>query len=209
MANGWQYWLYGPGSAASNVTKIPNVTAAQTALIAVEYAKYVAEWTVEFEPLYTSLRYTHGVPEDLTMPMSQWLSSHGYVALLTIMEAGMVPYGYGDATQTPAIYMLQYFTPDVLGAFLRVSPGYIVVYVAQLGCCYNDQVGLLTINPSDFHKVFVHYSESVKGPVHVNASVTKIDRSGSAPIVTYGSNATQTCADVTLAFAPTRESPSY
>ncbi|KAI0087473.1 hypothetical protein BDY19DRAFT_907334 [Irpex rosettiformis] len=178
MPNGWQYWLYGPGAAASNVTKMPNVTAAQTALIAAEYTKYTTEWTVEFAPLYTSLRYTHGVPQDLTVPMSQWLSSHGYVALPTIMEAGMVPYGYGDITQTPA-----YFTPDVLGAFLGVSPGYIV----------------------DFHKVFVHYSESVKGTVHVNASVTKIDRSGSCPVVTYGSNATQTCADVILAFPPTLE----
>lgn len=58
MPNGWQYWLYGPGASAKNVTKMPEPTAAQTALIAAEYAKYVSEWTIEFAPLYTSLRYT-------------------------------------------------------------------------------------------------------------------------------------------------------
>ena len=57
MSNGWQYWLYGPGSAASNVTRMPSVTTAQTDLIALEYARYVAEWTVEFAPLYSTLRY--------------------------------------------------------------------------------------------------------------------------------------------------------
>ncbi|KAI0799681.1 FAD/NAD-P-binding domain-containing protein [Irpex lacteus] len=181
MPNGWQYWLYGPGESANNVTRMPNVTATQTALIAAEYARYVAEWAVEFALLYTSPRYTHGVPHSLTVPMSQWLSTHDYVALPTVMEAGMVPYGYGDITQTPAVYMLQYFTPDVLGAFLGITPGYIV----------------------DFHKVFVHYSTSVRGPVHVNATVTRIDRSTSTPIITYGSNATQVCSDVVLAFAPT------
>lgn len=58
MPNGWQYWLYGPGESANNVTRMPNVTAIQTALIAAEYARYVAEWAVEFAPLYTSPRYT-------------------------------------------------------------------------------------------------------------------------------------------------------
>ena len=57
MSNGWQYWLYGPGSAAGNVTRMPSVTTAQTTLLAVEYARYVTEWTVEFAPLYTTLRY--------------------------------------------------------------------------------------------------------------------------------------------------------
>ena len=35
--------------------------------------------------------------------------------------------------------------------------------------------------------------------------MAKIDRSGSIPIVTYGSHATQTRAEVILAFAPTPE----
>ena len=66
------------------------------------------------------------------------------------MRLGMVPYGYGDITETPTvgvvvhtsfeifcdadtegwslvqIYMLQYFTPEVLGVFVAQSQSYIV-----------------------------------------------------------------------------------
>ena len=75
--------------------------------------------------------------------MAQWLSSNGYVGLPDVMQSGMVAYGYGDITDTPAVgvsffrtccmasegdqvYMLQYFTPDVLGVFLSATPSYIV-----------------------------------------------------------------------------------
>lgn len=58
---------------------------------------------------------------------------------------------------------------------------------------------------TDFHKVFAHYATSVRGPIHTNSTVTKIDRTGSTPIVTYGAGSRQTCADVILAFAPTLE----
>ena len=51
--------------------------------------------------------------------------------------------------------------------------------------------------------MFVHYAASVEGPVYTNATVTRVDRSSSAPVVTYGSNMTQACADVVFAFAPT------
>lgn len=88
--------------------------------------------------------------------MAQWLASRGYVGLPVVMEAGMVPYGYGDVTVTPAvcapltpadirrltsqqIYMLQYFTPDVLGAFLGVVPSYIVgTYTSTPQCLTQD-----------------------------------------------------------------------
>ncbi|KAI0683359.1 hypothetical protein BC835DRAFT_1296206 [Cytidiella melzeri] len=187
MPNGWQYWQYGPGAAATNVTQMPAVTPEEEALIAAELVKYTAQWTLEFAPLYTSLRYKHGVPKEFTVPIADWLSTNGYIALPTIMEKGMVPYGYGDITQTPTIYMLQYFTPEIVAAFIGVEPSYIV----------------------DFHKVFVHYSASVKGALHTNTTVTKIDRTAPYPVVTYtvgsGPSATQTCSEVVLAFAPTLE----
>jgi len=97
-----------------------------------------------------------------------------------------VPYGYGDVTETPAIYMLQYFKPEVLSAFVGAAQSYIV----------------------DFHKVFVHYSTSVKGPIHRNATVTHIDRASATPTVTYttsSGSSTQRCSKVVLAFAPTIE----
>jgi len=186
MPNGWQYWLYGPGQAASNVTKEPTLTPAQIALIAVELAKYTLFWETEFAPKYTALRYVNGVPQEFTVPMATWLASQGYIALPTIMEAGMVPYGYGDITETPAIYMLQYYTPEVLSAFIGVAQSYIV----------------------DFHKVFVHYSTSVKGPIHRSTFVTHIDRAGDTSSIKYASersSSTQRCSKVVLAFAPTLE----
>ncbi|KAI0341060.1 FAD/NAD-P-binding domain-containing protein [Trametopsis cervina] len=182
--NGWQYWLYGPDAQASNVTKMPPASDAETALVIAEIARYTVEWEAEFAPKYIALRYTNGVPQQLTVPFGDWLKSKAYIAIPTIVEAGMVPYGYGDITQTPAIYMLQYFTPEVLSAFVGITQGYIV----------------------DFHKVFVHYAQSVKGPVHTNTTVTQIDRTGTSPVITYsssGQEANITCSSVVLAFPPT------
>ncbi|KAI0686941.1 FAD/NAD-P-binding domain-containing protein [Cytidiella melzeri] len=187
MQNGWQYWLYGPGNKASEAMQMPAITDSEEGLIAEEYARYTAYWTTTFAPLYSSLRYVHGVPADLTVPFSEWLSTNEYLALPSVMEPGMVPYGYGDITQTPTIYMLQYFTPEILGAFLGLAQSYIV----------------------DYHKVFVQYSNSIRGPLHLNAAVTNIDRTGHTPVVTYtvrpGIRATQKCSDVVLAFPPTLE----
>lgn len=61
-----------------------------------------------------------------------------------VFNQGMVAYGYGDIYQTPIVsnplldgevdqltvmaqlYMLQYFTPDILGSFTRIRPGYVI-----------------------------------------------------------------------------------
>ncbi|KAI0684834.1 FAD/NAD-P-binding domain-containing protein [Cytidiella melzeri] len=187
LSRGWQYWHYGPGTEAGEVTESPSMTAAESELLASDFHRYVEFWVTQFAPLYTSLRYTNGVPSELTVPFSSWLAANGYHALPMVMQKGMVSYGYGDITQTPTIYMLQYFTPEILGAFLGAVPSYIV----------------------DFHKVLVHYSTSIDGPIHVSAAVTKIDRTGPSPVVTYtgawGMSATQRCSDVILAFPPTLE----
>ncbi|KAI0341193.1 FAD/NAD-P-binding domain-containing protein [Trametopsis cervina] len=177
-------FYYGAGSAASTVGPVPALTADQQAVIAQELQKYAQYWQGTFAPTYLVPRYTNGVPADLAVPMTQWLQTQGYQALPSIMQQGTVPYGYGDIAQTPALYMLTYFTPDVLSAFLGLVPSYNV----------------------DFHKVMVFYSSTVKGPIHVNAPVTKIDRTGSYPVVTYtqgSKSATQSCRDVVLAFPPT------
>ncbi|KAI0087467.1 hypothetical protein BDY19DRAFT_907329 [Irpex rosettiformis] len=117
-------FIYGAGIAANLVVPTPPVTDAQKALLASELQRYAAFWTANFAPKYTALRYTNGVPEEFSVPMAKWLQSQGFKALPQVMELGMVPFGYGDIKQTPAIYALQYFTPDVLGAFLGVVPSY-------------------------------------------------------------------------------------
>jgi hypothetical protein len=98
----------------------------------------------------------------------------------------MVPYGYGDVREVPVIYMLQYLTPDILLFFAGQRTGHII----------------------DFHKVFVNFaSNSVKGPIHLSTNITKIDRSGGYPVITYNdpaqtSPAAQNCSKLVLAFPP-------
>jgi len=82
--------------------------------------------------------------------------------------------------------MLQYFTPDILLFFAGQRTGYII----------------------DFHRVFVNYArDQVKGPIHLNTQVTKIDRSGGFPVIRYNDPSqngpsTQSCSKLVLAFPP-------
>ncbi|KAI0341062.1 FAD/NAD(P)-binding domain-containing protein [Trametopsis cervina] len=182
----WTRYLYGPSSSSSSVSPEPKPTQLEMAQIIVEIARYTVHWEQKFAPKYTATRYVNGVPEELAVPMAEWLRSNGFYALDKIMKPGMVPYGYGDIYETPAIYMLQYFTPEILGVFVGITPAYIV----------------------DFHEVFVQYAKSVEGPVHLNTEITEIDRSGRSPVIKYktkGSTAssTQECSQLILAFPPT------
>lgn len=87
------------------------------------------------------------------------------------------------------LYILQYFTPDILTAF----------------------VGLHGVYYTDFHKMFVEYAknELCNTPIHTSAEVRCVDRSGHNPVITYtqpeGSYVKwnkQECASVIFAFAP-------
>ena len=59
----------------------------------------------------------------------------------------------------------------------------------------------------DFHEVFRRFAQSIQGPINLGINITKIDRSGSSPVITYtGAGATtpvqQTCSSLLLAFPP-------
>ena len=84
------------------------------------------------------------MPQEFTVTTAEWLSEHNYEALPVLFNQGMVAYGYGDLRETPIVwlplfyvvdrlpnlrsklYMLQYFTPDVILAFARIVPGYLI-----------------------------------------------------------------------------------
>ncbi|KAI0341017.1 FAD/NAD-P-binding domain-containing protein [Trametopsis cervina] len=183
----WSRFLYGPGDQANQVRPEPTPNKYEMAMIVLEISRYTTYWEQNFAPKYSSIRYVNGVPDEFAVPMSEWLESNGFNALPNIMKAGMVPYGYGDINETPALYMLQYFTPEILGVFVGLTPAYIV----------------------DFYAVFAHYARSVKGPIHLSTEINEIDRSGKSPVIKYtvdGSSKTQRCASVVLAFPPTRRS---
>ncbi|KAJ7753032.1 FAD/NAD-P-binding domain-containing protein [Mycena olivaceomarginata] len=154
-----------------------------------EIERYTTFWNTEFAPKAGDRIQgkRHNGVEGYTMSTMDWLLENDYPLLLLLFINGMVPYGYGDVRQTPILYMLSYFTPDILLFFAGQREGYII----------------------DFHEVFVRYAAtSVSGPIHLNTSITKIDRSGSSPVITYyidgpsPSLSTQTCSKLVLAFPP-------
>ncbi|KAJ7458092.1 hypothetical protein FB451DRAFT_1182847 [Mycena latifolia] len=126
-------------------------------------------WNAEFAPKAVIGYKAKGY----TMSTLDWLLENDYPLLLPLFISGMVPYGYGDIRQTPILYMLSYFTPDILLFFAGQREGYIIV-----------------------------------GLYILNTSITKIDRSGSSPAITYyvdspsPSLSTQTCSKLVLAFPP-------
>lgn len=84
---------------------------------------------------------------------------------------------------------MQYFTPDILTAF----------------------VGLHSVYYTDFHKIFVEWTKTqlCKTTIHTSAEVRCVDRSGEHPVITYTKpNGTyvewnkQECSSVIFAFAP-------
>ncbi|KAI0341029.1 FAD/NAD-P-binding domain-containing protein [Trametopsis cervina] len=182
-----EWFLYGPGDQANQVRPEPVPSKFEIAMIIREISRYSTYWEQNFAPKYSAIRYVNGVPDEYAVPMAQWLSSNGFNILPNIMKIGMVPYGYGAIDETPALYMLQYFTPEILRGFVGMATAYTV----------------------DFYKVLVHYAQSIKGPIHLGTKIGEIDRSGETPVIKYttkGSSKTQRCASVILAFPPSPKS---
>ncbi|KAE9385815.1 hypothetical protein BT96DRAFT_1006704 [Gymnopus androsaceus JB14] len=181
----WLYWLYGPGiEGAQNVTEAPLPDEAELISIQLEVEQYTLLWNTQFAPNYTGSRTVF--PKTLAVPMSEWLSANGFELIPLFVEEGLVYYGYGDFTQTPALFALQLLTPEILTYIIGITPGYSV----------------------DFHKLWVWFSEThVKGTIYSSTNVTQIDRSGEYPVVTYNTKGneahTQTCSRLVLAFPPT------
>jgi hypothetical protein len=88
--------------------------------------------------------------------------------------------------QTPIWYIFQGFHPDIVSAFAGISNN-----------CY-----LI-----DFHEVFEQWAGTLAGPIHVNAQISNIDRTGASPVITYslesGYAQTQACSALIIAFPPT------
>ncbi|PSR82345.1 hypothetical protein PHLCEN_2v6088 [Hermanssonia centrifuga] len=93
-----------------------------------EVIKYTTFWMESFAPTMEAIGYPNGIPDELTVPFEQWLKGNGYGTIFReIISHAMVPYGYGSISETPTVYMLQYFTPDVLLFFAGQRIGYVIV----------------------------------------------------------------------------------
>ncbi|KAM7215995.1 FAD/NAD(P)-binding domain containing protein [Rhypophila decipiens] len=161
-----------------------------------EVGRYIAWWNKHFYLYNTAASYRHGIPDELTVTTAAWLAKNNYKVLQALFIQSMVAYGYGDYRQVPIIYMLQYLTPDVTMALLKIQQG-------------------IEVHIVDFHAVLARFaSTSITGPIHLNTTITKIDRTGSHPIISYYPSSsssvpkskTQSCSSIILAFPPTLKS---
>ena len=106
-------------------------------LVQEDTQRYTVFWNNIFSPKMTNIGYKvfglycnqcrlklntsqNGIPEEYTVPFLQWLSANNLTSLQPIFEAGMVPYGYGDITETPAVGV---FSPLVHVWEIDVDPG--------------------------------------------------------------------------------------
>jgi hypothetical protein len=154
----------------------------------------------------------NGVPDEFTVPGSEWFRNNNFTALPILLVNPVALYGYGDINIVPAVrhkptsalhlqglcmqtltrdqlYILQYFTPDILTAF----------------------VGLHGVYYMDFHKMFVEFAKKAlcKIPIKTSAEVRCVDRSGDCPVITYTQPSgnyiswnKQECSSVIFAFPP-------
>ncbi|OAK98793.1 FAD/NAD(P)-binding domain-containing protein [Phaeosphaeriaceae sp. SRC1lsM3a] len=140
------------------------------AAVSAEIPRYVQVWNQRFQKI-SATNYKNGVPDEFTVSGSQWFRQNNFTALPLLLVNPVALYGYGDINIVPALYILQYFTPDILTAF----------------------VGLHNVYYTDFHKIFVEYAKNAlcKTPIKTSAEVRCVDRSGENPVITY----TQPCDD--------------
>ncbi|KAL3590849.1 hypothetical protein FPOAC2_13051 [Fusarium poae] len=149
-----------------------------------ELARYTSVWQTKFAPFGVP-GYKNSVPKEFTVSAKDWLLSNKFPIIASIINRGAGNYGYGDYTQIPALYFLQFFTPDIIGSFIgTVQPYY-----------------------TDFHDIFKRMAKTIKGSINLGVKINCISR-GSQPSITYRSSKrqytkTQHYSDIILAFPPT------
>ncbi|UPX11015.1 uncharacterized protein EKO05_0001642 [Ascochyta rabiei] len=178
---------YTNGAIQANPALIPQFLASLSA----EIPRYAALWNQRFQPISVA-GYKNGVSDEFTVSGTQWFRQNNFTALPILLVNPVALYGYGDINIVPALYILQYFTPDILTAF----------------------IGLHEVYYMDFHKMFVEYSASqlCNTPIKTSAEVRCIDRSGKHPVIKYTEPCDsfykwrkQECSSIIFAFPPNIE----
>ncbi|KIL85369.1 hypothetical protein FAVG1_11325 [Fusarium avenaceum] len=149
-----------------------------------ELVRYAGLWQKEFAPIGVP-SYKNGVPKQFVVPAQEWLLSNKFPIIASVINRAAGNYGYGDYTQIPVLYFLQFFAPDIIASFLG------------------------TIQPykTDFFDVFKRVSKTIKGPIHLGTKIERINR-GRQPSIQYRGGKgrysnTQLCSDFIMAFPPT------
>lgn len=188
---------YTNGLIQANPAPPPSVLAAVEA----EIPRYTQLWTQRFQPIRVT-NYKNGVPDEFSVSGAEWFRRNNLTVLASLLVNPVALYGYGDINIVPALYILQYFTPDILTAF----------------------IGLHSVYYMDFHKMFVEYARQnlTSTRIKTSSEVRSIDRSCRNPIVSYTTTPNQkqggrrgggrggaqvqwtqqTCSSIILAFPP-------
>ncbi|CAG8900326.1 unnamed protein product [Penicillium egyptiacum] len=184
----WQY-----NASSGSIWAKPPLPPKAMQLFMQEVRRYIDWWNENFVLYNIAPGYRHGIPPELTVPAAEWLARNGYQTLQAAFVQSMVAYGYGDYRQVPIVYMLQYLTPSVLMTLLKVQQGSM-------------------IEIADFHLALQIFADrSITGEIHLDTTISHIDRTGESPIITYHTSSdstpkTQPCAALILAFPPTLSS---
>ncbi|KAM0203935.1 hypothetical protein ACHAQI_010271 [Fusarium lateritium] len=140
---------YDPKTGAAALTKA--FTPATIQALQEELARYARLWQKDFAPIGVP-SYKNGVPKQFVVPAKEWLLSNNFPIIGSVINRAAGNYGYGDFTQIPALYFLQFFAPDIIGSFLG------------------------TIQPykTDFFDVFKRVSKTIKGSIHLGVKIERI-----------------------------------
>ncbi|CAI6245028.1 unnamed protein product [Periconia digitata] len=189
LAGARQQFLFNVSTGATE--PVPPLTVAFQQLVAAEIPRYINLWNQHFAPVSTA-NYKKGVPENLTVSGSEWFRANNFTALPIVLVNPLALYGYGDLRAVPALYILQYFTPDLLTGFL----GQHAVYYM------------------DFHKMLAEWvkKKACKTTINLSHEVRCIDRSEKNPVIKYTKPhgnfykwGKQECDSLIFAFPPTIE----
>ncbi|KAI8936249.1 hypothetical protein NX059_006672 [Plenodomus lindquistii] len=163
------------------------------ATVSAEIPRYIQLWNQRFRHV-SGTNFKNGVPDEFTVSGAEWFRQNNFTALPILLVTPVAWYGYGDINIVPALYILNYITPDILTAF----------------------VGLHGVYYMDFNKMWVEFVKNklCKTTIKTSAEVRCVDRSGHNPVLTYTeptSNGTyvqwskQECSSVIFAFPPSIE----
>ncbi|CAF3537484.1 unnamed protein product [Fusarium graminearum] len=112
---------YNPKTGAAALMQPPSPATAQA--LQEELKRYTEVWQNKFAP-YAVPGYKNGVPKEFMVPGQDWLLANKFPIIASVINRSAGNYGYGDYTQVPALYYLQFYAPDIVGSFIGVIQPY-------------------------------------------------------------------------------------
>ncbi|KAF2018538.1 FAD/NAD(P)-binding domain-containing protein [Aaosphaeria arxii CBS 175.79] len=191
LAGARQQFQFNYTTESGDIKPAPGITVPMIARLGEEIPRYIQTWQRRFAP-FSAPSFKNGVPDEFSVTGTEWFVANNFTTLQQLLVNPLALYGYGDINIVPALYVLQYITPDLLTAFLGRSS----VYYA------------------DFHKIWVEWAKGAlcKTEIRTSHEIRCIDRSGENPVLKYTKPhgkfyewGHQECSSLIFALPPTIE----